>query len=59
MRFGAICEINPVILEFVRKEEKLKNEKKDKNKAKNSKIKDVLVKIMFNLECGNIRKYDY
>ena len=46
--------MNPVILEFVRKEEKLKNEKKDKNKAKNSKIKDVLVKIMFNLECGNI-----
>ena len=54
VRFGAICEGNPVILEFARKNEKSKNDKKDKIKAKNSKFKDVLVKIMFNLECGNI-----
>ena len=56
MRSGAICERNLVILEFVRKEEKTKNEKKNKNNAKNAKIKDILVKIMFNLECGSIRK---
>lgn len=49
-------EINPVILEFVRKDEKNENDKKYKIEAKNSKFKDVLVKIMFNLECGNIRK---
>ena len=55
MRFGAISKINPVILEFIRKNEKTKNDKKDKNEEKNSKFKDVLVKIMFNLECGNIR----
>ncbi|MEI3434510.1 MAG: hypothetical protein V8R26_05880 [Clostridia bacterium] len=54
MRFGAISKINPVILEFVRKYEKTKNDKKDKIEAKNLKFKDVLVKIMFNLECGNI-----
>lgn len=55
MRYGTISKINPVILEFVRKNEKTKNDKKDKNEEKNSKFKDVLVKIMFNLECGNIR----
>ena len=57
MHFGAISKINPVILEFVRKNEKTKNNKKDKNEEKNSKFKDVLVKFMFNLEYGNIRKY--
>lgn len=46
--------MNPVILEFVRKEEKYKNEVKDKIEDKNSKFKENLVKIMFNLECGNI-----
>ena len=54
MRFGAISKINPIILEFVRKDEKTKNDKKYKIESKNSKFKDVLVKIMFNLECGNI-----
>lgn len=55
MHYGTISKINPVILEFVRKNKKTKNDKKDKNEEKNSKFKDVLVKIMFNLECGNIR----
>ena len=57
MRFGAISKINPIILEFVRKYEKTKNYNKDKNEAKKLKFKDVLVKIMFNLECGNIRNF--
>lgn len=57
MRYGTISKINPVILEFVRKNEKTKNNKKDKNEEINSKFKDVLVKFMFNLEYGNIRKY--
>ena len=56
MRYGAIFKINPVILEFVRKEENSENKAKDKIKVKNSKFKDVFVKIMFNLECGNIKK---
>ena len=54
MRYGAISKINPVVLEFVRKEDISKIKKKDKNKVKKSKIKDFLVKFMFNLECGNI-----
>ena len=57
MRYGTRSKINPVILEFVRKNEKTKNDKKDKNEEKNSKFKDVLVKFMFNLEYGNICKY--
>ena len=56
MRHGATLKINPVILEFVRKEDISKIKKKDKNKVKKSKIKDFLVKFMFNLECGDIRK---
>ena len=39
----------------VRKNEKTKNYNKDKNEAKKLRFKDILVKIMFNLECGNIR----
>ena len=54
MRYGAIFKINPVIVEFVRKEDISKIKKRDKNKVKKSKFKDVLVKFMFNLECGNI-----
>ena len=54
MRYGAISKINPVILEFVRKEKTTKNIEKDKNNVKKTKFKDVLVKFMFNLECGNI-----
>lgn len=47
--------MNPEILEFVRKDEKNKKDTKDKNEAKKLKFKDVLVKIMFNIEYGNIR----
>ena len=53
---GAICERNPVILEFVRKEDISKIKSKSVNKTKKSKNKEILVKFMFNLECGNIRK---
>lgn len=52
MCYGAIFEINPVILEFVRKEDISKNTEKNKNKE--SKFNDILVKFMFNLECENI-----
>lgn len=58
MRYGAICERNLVVLEFTRKEEISENKVKNKIKTKNSKFKDILVKFMFNLECGNIRKKD-
>lgn len=54
MRYGAIFKINPVILEFVRKDDISKIKKKDKDKAKKLKFNDILVKFMFNLECGNI-----
>ena len=54
MRYGAIFKINPVILEFVRKEDISKIKKTNKNKTKKSKFNDILVKFMFNLECGNI-----
>ena len=54
MRYGAIFEINPVILEFVRKEDISKIKTKSVNKVKKSKNKEILVKFMFNLECGNI-----
>ena len=57
MRYGAIFKINPVILEFVRKEDISKSKIKNKNKAKKSKFNDILVRFMFNLECGNIKKY--
>lgn len=56
MRYGAIFKINPVILEFTRKEGLTKNKVKNEIEAKNLKFKDVLVKVMFNLEYGNIRK---
>ena len=54
MRYGAIFKINPVILEYVRKEDVSKIKSKSVNKVKKSKMKDILVKFMFNLECGNI-----
>lgn len=57
MRYGVIKEINPVILEFVRKDDISKNKRKNKNKAKKSKFNNILVKFMFDLECGNIKKY--
>ena len=54
MRYSAILKINPVILEFVRKNDISKTKEKDKSSTKKSKIKDFLVRIIFNLECGNI-----
>ena len=57
MRCGAIFKINPVILEFVRKEDISKNTEKNKNKTQKLKFIDILVKFMFNLECRNIKKY--
>ena len=54
MRYGAIFKINPVILEYVRKEDVSKIKSKSVNKVKKSKNKEFLVKFMFNLECGNI-----
>ena len=54
MCYGAIFKINPVILEYVRKEDVSKIKSKSVNKVKKSKMKDILVKFMFNLECGNI-----
>ena len=56
MRYGAKLKINPVILEFVRKEDEPKNKVKNKGKTKKLKFNDILVKVMFNLECGNILK---
>lgn len=56
MRYGAMFKINPVILEFVRKDDISKNKRENKNKAKKSRFNNILVKFMFNLECGNIKK---
>ena len=56
MRYGVTFKINPVILEYVRKEDVSKIKSKSVNKVKKSKNKEFLVKFMFNLECGNIRK---
>ena len=56
MRYGTIFKINSVILEFVRKEDISKINAKRKNNTKNLKFNDILVKFMFNLECGNIKK---
>lgn len=50
-------KINPVILEFVRKEDISKIKTKSINNVKKSKNKEILVKFVFNLECGNIKKY--
>lgn len=56
MRYGAICEGNPVILEFVRKNGKFEIRTKDKIKRKKLRNNEFLVKVEFNLEYGNIRK---
>lgn len=56
MRYGAISKINPVILEFVKKEDISKIKTKSINNVKKTKNKEILVKFMFNLECGNIKK---
>ena len=59
MRYGAIFKINPVILEFTAfKDNEVLNEKTNL-KAQKRKNNKILVKVEFNLECGNIRKYDY
>lgn len=55
MRFGAISKINPVILEFVRKNGKSEIRTKDKIKRKKLKNNEFLVKVEVNLEYGNIR----
>lgn len=52
MRYGAISKINPVILEFT-----ILRDFKSFNKKINIKAKErILVKVEFNLECGNIKK---
>lgn len=56
MRYGAICERNPVILKFVGKDERFKIRTKDKIKRKKLENNEFLVKVEFNLECGDIRK---
>lgn len=55
MHYGAIFKINPVILEFVRKNEKSEIKTKDKIKRKKLKNNKFLLKVEFNLEYGNIR----
>lgn len=55
MHYGAIFKINPVILEFVRKNEKSEIKTKDKIKRKKLKNNEFLVKVEFNLEYVNIR----
>lgn len=55
MRCGAIFEINPVMLEFRTFEDNESFDKKKNIKAKKRKNSEILVKIEFNLECGNIR----
>lgn len=56
VRCGAICERSPVILEFTTFRDNDALNKKTNIKAKKRKNNKILVKIEFNLECGNIRK---
>ena len=56
MRYGAIFEINPVIVEFTALRDYDILNKKTNIKAKKRKNNEILVKVEFNLECGNIRK---
>lgn len=56
MRYGAIFKINPVILEFIAFKDNDILNKKTNIKAKKRKNNAILVKVEFNLECGNIRK---
>ena len=56
MRYGAICERNPVILEFTAFQRFYTFNPKSKIGIKKEEIDRILVKVEFNLECGNIRK---
>ena len=56
VRCGAIYKINPVILEFTAFKENEILSKKTKIKDKKRKNNAILVKVEFNLECGNINK---
>ena len=56
MRYGAIFKINPVIVEFtVFRYNDILN-KRTNIKTKKRKNNEILVKVEFNLECGNIKK---
>lgn len=54
MRCGAIFKMNPVILEFTAFNENEILNNKTNIKAKKRKNNAILVKVEFNLECGNI-----
>lgn len=56
MLLGAISKINPIILEFTILRHSKAFNKKTNIKAKKRKNNQILVKVEFNLECGNIRK---
>ena len=56
MRCGAIFEINHVILEFTAFKDNEGFDKKTNIKAKKRKNNEILVKVEFNLEYGNIKK---
>lgn len=56
MRYGAIFEINPVILQFTAFRDCDIYNKKTNIKAKKRKNNEILVKVELNLECGNIRE---
>ena len=55
VRCGAISKINPVILEFTGFKDNNVFDKKSNIKTKTRKNNGMLVKVEFNLECGNIR----
>ena len=56
MHCGAIFEINPVIVESTAFKDNDILNKKTNIKAKKRKNNEILVKVEFNLEEGNIRK---
>ena len=55
MRYGAIFERNPVILEFTSFHNFFTFIPKERYGTKKVEINKILVKFEFNLECGNIR----
>lgn len=54
MRYGAIFEKNPVILEFTAFHRFFTFSKKGAFGTEKKEIDKILVKVEFNLECGNI-----
>jgi hypothetical protein len=54
VRYGAICERNPVILEFTAFHRFYTFEPKATFGTKKEEIDRIFVKVEFNLECGNI-----